>query len=293
MEKEKRRLTKSKKKLIAVILIIVLAIGGTTGGILYYRDLYACQYVKQISASDIQGSKKVTLISHRGVASEAPENTLPAYEIAAEKGFKYAETDIRLTKDGVWVLSHDSSLGRMTGFSGKIEEMTLAEVREHPLTHGANIKKYPNLITPTYSEFVKLCYEKGLIPVVEIKTEAPFLTKKDYQKIITELDIFMLTDKAYIISFDKDALAGVRKVDPDISMQLLSKTLNDDTLKTARELEAGLDIEQKAILKNPENVKKALKQGFVLNAWTVDKADNAEQLISLGVTMLTTNAIMP
>jgi glycerophosphoryl diester phosphodiesterase len=70
--------------------------------------------------------------AHRGGTSEAPENTMPAFEHAVSLGFAYLETDVHLSADGVLMAFHDPDLTRTCGVDGSIAEMTadeLAEVR--------------------------------------------------------------------------------------------------------------------------------------------------------------------
>lgn len=56
--------------------------------------------------------KRIQYRAHRGVAAYAPENTLPAFQMAMEQGVDYIETDPQFTKDGVIVLMHDSTVNR-------------------------------------------------------------------------------------------------------------------------------------------------------------------------------------
>lgn len=74
--------------------------------------------------------------AHRGGGREAPENTLAAFGRAVDLGFRYLETDARLTSDGVVVAFHDPVLDRVTDSRGRIADMTWAEV-SRARVHGA------------------------------------------------------------------------------------------------------------------------------------------------------------
>ncbi|RLB49865.1 MAG: glycerophosphodiester phosphodiesterase [Deltaproteobacteria bacterium] len=67
--------------------------------------------------------------AHRGGSALHPENTLLAFEAAVLLGFDHIETDLHLTRDGVFVIFHDPDVGRTTDGAGAIREMTLAEVK--------------------------------------------------------------------------------------------------------------------------------------------------------------------
>ena len=69
-----------------------------------------------------------TLIAHRGFSSDAPENTLAAFDLALESGFDNIELDAQLTSDGVPVVIHDSTLDRTTDGTGPVAEATLEEI---------------------------------------------------------------------------------------------------------------------------------------------------------------------
>lgn len=68
--------------------------------------------------------------AHRGGAAEVGgENTLAAFRRAAELGYRYLETDGRVTSDGVLLAFHDESLDRVTDLEGRLEDRPWSEVR--------------------------------------------------------------------------------------------------------------------------------------------------------------------
>ena len=67
--------------------------------------------------------------AHRGGASEAPENTMPAFEHAVRLGYRYLETDAHVTADGVLIAFHDDRLDRVTDRTGVIAELPWSEVQ--------------------------------------------------------------------------------------------------------------------------------------------------------------------
>ncbi len=76
----------------------------------------------------LQSSYPLT-IAHRGGAALAPENTLLAFESALKFGADVLEVDVRATADGVLVAFYDETVDRTTGATGKVAEMTLAQVQ--------------------------------------------------------------------------------------------------------------------------------------------------------------------
>ena len=116
--------------------------------------------------------QKPWLIAHRGASAYAPENTVPAFELAAEQGATFVEFDLRLSKDGQIVCLHDETLERTTdvetvfpdrarvgagpGQSTKrwlLEDFTLAELKR--LDAGAWFDaKYRRTRIPTFTETI-------------------------------------------------------------------------------------------------------------------------------------------
>jgi glycerophosphoryl diester phosphodiesterase len=82
------------------------------------------------------GLVTITLYAHRGAAAELPENTLPAFRRALERGATAIETDCHVTRDGHVVLSHDSTVVQAEGVSYRIADSTLEQVKTWNVARG-------------------------------------------------------------------------------------------------------------------------------------------------------------
>lgn len=131
--------------------------------------------------------RQVNSVNHRGYY-EAPENTLSAYRLSAEKGFKMVETDVSFTKDGVAILLHDDTVDRTTNGTGKISELTFEEVSK--LDFGSwKSDKYIGEPVPLYSDFINLCKELNLYPYIEIKNGATTEQVDAMVKVVQDNDM--------------------------------------------------------------------------------------------------------
>lgn len=108
------------------------------------------------------------IISHRGCAGYAPENTLEAIHTAADMGVEWVELDVKLTKDQVPILFHDEELERVADVSGTVAQMTYAEIKEIDvgLSFG---ESFFDVRIPTLEQAVDVLIDRGLGLNLEIK----------------------------------------------------------------------------------------------------------------------------
>ena len=97
--------------------------------------------------------------AHRGHFAKLPENSLAAIREAARLGAEVVEIDVRHTQDDVIVLMHDAEVDRTTDGSGKVEDMTLAEVSELLLDGGTTGDEESSRV-PLFSEALARQVEK-------------------------------------------------------------------------------------------------------------------------------------
>ena len=101
-----------------------------------------------------------------------PENTLVSFASALEVGAEIVEFDVQLTRDGHAVVLHDPAVDRTTDGTGRIREMTLAEVRRLSAGYPARFGEvYRGERIPTLSEVLGLIRDRA-IGMIEIKHDS-------------------------------------------------------------------------------------------------------------------------
>ena len=113
-------------------------------------------------------SKIVLVAAHRGAHMNNFENSIASTKEAIRLGVDIIEVDVRTTKDGHVVLMHDSSIDRTTTGKGKVEDMTLAEIRKYRLK--APYGRISSEVVPTFEDFLQVAKGKIMIDV-DMKTD--------------------------------------------------------------------------------------------------------------------------
>lgn len=276
----------SKKKKIAVISASVVAV--LLALVLIAGALVLKWYCTVPDYEQLKTNSPVTLIAHRGYSSEAPENTAPAFEKAAQAGYWGAECDIYMTADGQWVVTHDPIIYRVTGKLEWIEKMTYSQLQERTINHGANINDYPDLKFCSLDEYMQICANAGMTPVIELKGKN---NTQHYDKIIETVDKYPQVEPVYI-SFQYENLQKIRAL-TDARVYYLVKEITDEDIQLAKDIEnCGIDFDSNKE-KNFESgaIDRCKDEGLALAAWTVDSLELMDKLVANGVDVITTNCI--
>jgi glycerophosphoryl diester phosphodiesterase len=138
--------------LLAAPILIAAVIAGAPGGAAMAGERAPLPAVRW----------PVAVIGHRAGARIAPENTLAAIRQAIRRGADYVEIDLRTTKDGALVIMHDSTVDGMTNGTGRVRDLTLAEVRALRVKNRFG-KEFDDQRVPTLDEVLALC--KGRISI--------------------------------------------------------------------------------------------------------------------------------
>ena len=227
-------------------------------------------------------------VAHRGYSAVAPENTLPAYRFAGEFGFWGAECDISQTADGVWILMHDVTVDRMTDGTGAVADLTYAEIAALTIDAGNCVEDFPGTKVPMLTEYLDVCSQYGLHPVIEIKESVDPENLPDLAAI---LDARPEKDRFILISWGRDLIAGIETLLPDMPTYLIGGpgTADDVAFCVANGID-GLDFSGNT---SADVIRTAQAEGLKTMVWTVDSLALAESFYQLGVIDLTTNALVP
>lgn len=278
-----------KNKKILIIIAAVFLIAAVVFGV---HTLTVNKKIKPkdtVKLSDIT-DEDVSLVAHRGLSAQAPENTIPAIELATQNGHKTVEFDVNLTADGVWVLSHDKTVDRMTDSTGRIADCTYFDIAGMNITNGANYKKYPNLKMPSLDDALDACLKNGLKPMIEIKN----YTLDGIKSLVSSIVNHGFEGSCYVISFDRDALDRVKAKKKNIPLVLLVEKLDDDTIKKCLD-DPDTGVSFKADKKNntAEKISQLTDADIELFCWVVDDAEMIDFYSPLGVKTFVTNRIVP
>jgi glycerophosphoryl diester phosphodiesterase len=236
---------------------------------------------------------KVSIIAHRGASADAPENTLPAFNLAWDMGAEGVEGDFRLTADGQVVCIHDATTERLAEINLPIESTDYAQLRTVNVAHAFNANGPPAHI-PLLSEVIATV-PRGKQLFIELKSGPQIVPP-----LIEVLKASRLsTDQIILFSFSTAVLRAIQALDTPYRTGLiidfdiaangqLTPTL-EDSLQTAKQLGcAGLHIG--ANTKLPKNIGEQTRaQSLHLHTWTVDTHELSQTMQALGVQSITTN----
>jgi glycerophosphoryl diester phosphodiesterase len=150
--------------------------------------------------------QRVLRIGHRGAAGHAPENTVAAIQKGIALGVDFVEVDVRRTADGVLVVLHDETVNRTTNGKGRVDRLSLQEVKKFNAGNGEHI--------PTLEEVLKVAAgEAGLMLELKVKGVA--------QQTVEVVREAGFRDPVIYASFLHDELKHVRRVDPGASLMVL------------------------------------------------------------------------
>ncbi|WP_066189786.1 MULTISPECIES: glycerophosphodiester phosphodiesterase [Gracilibacillus] len=228
------------------------------------------------------------IIAHRGASSDAPENTLAAFQKAIDHGADSIELDVRLTKDGVPVICHDATIKRTSDGTAAIHEANLSELKQcdfgswfDPSFAGEEI--------PTLDETLRLVKDTDMDLNIEVKN-SPIIHVGIEQKMIDLVHKYGMQDRVLFSSFDHQCLKRIHLLDARVKIGfILHMNLVHlfDYIKNSG-IEA-YSIHPHHFYTTKGMVSEAHACGIKVYPYTIDDMELAEQYLAKGVDGVITN----
>lgn len=218
-------------------------------------------------------------MAHRGGAIEHVENTAPAFEACVAMGYRYLETDVRATADGVLVAFHDAVLDRVTDRTGRIDALPWSVVK-HALIGGRE---------PV------LALEDLLTAWPDVRVNIDVKTAGVLAPLAALIRRTGTLDRVCLASFSDARVAAARRLlGPDLCTSLGPKGVAALRLSSYSPRAAGLVRIQAGCAQVPLEVggrpvvderflAAAHERSLQVHVWTVDDPAEVHRLLDLGV----------
>jgi len=203
-----------------------------------------------------------------------PENTLATFKKAIALGVDAIELDIHQSEDGHLMVIHDLTLDRTYGKPGRVDRMTLKELRDAGV--------------PTLQEVIDTIQGRCRL-FVEIKQPKDGSSHVGIEaRLLRTLRVNKLERSAIVISFYKDSLRRLHELDPKLVTGYLF--VNPGTSLESVKQELGVSyVAPHYLLSNASLIERAHDLGLKVNTWTVNDPAVMKTLLQWGADAITTN----
>ena len=270
---EKKKYVKSKFKKTLSVVVVVSAILN----VIYINFDFGIFR----GSSNVQLLNRTMIAAHRGYSSEAPENTIPAFEAAIDNMADYVELDVQETKDGRVVVLHDSNLKRVAGISNNIWKVDYNDIEDIDVGSWFS-DEFTGTTIPTLEEVMEMA--KGRLKLnIEIKLTGH---EKNLEKSVVEIiDKYEMKNECVVTSFQAKALKKVKEYNPDIQTGYILHVAYGDFsgVDYADALSINYSFATEALIDNAHDT------GKDVYVWTVNTADAINEMIENGADMIITD----
>lgn len=226
------------------------------------------------------------IYAHRGSSGTHPENTMAAFQHAANLPIHGVEFDVHLTKDGELVVIHDEKINRTSNGKGAIKDLTLAELKQYDFGIWFS-KEFEGERIPTLREVLTIFLDTTHHINIELKTDViayPSIVEKTL-KLVDEMD---LQSRVIISSFNHDTLREVKQLSPTLPTATLSMKEFENPFEYVHSIPADdLHIALKTA-RRPSS-EKVISQGVTVRVFTVNKVKHIDFLTSIGAEAIFTD----
>ena len=231
-------------------------------------------------------NRSMKVWAHRGASAYAPENTMPAFELARCLGADGIELDVQLTKDGVPVIIHDERIDRTCDGTGFVKDYTLAELRNFNAA-----KKYPaygKVTIPTLEEFFAWLKNTELTVNLELKNSIVLYDGLE-EKVLLLAKKYQVEDRILYSSFNHYSMQKMKQLNPKSKAAFLYSNGLLDIAEYADKYHMDAVHPFLKILEYSDIVNECHDKGVKVHVWTVNEDADFDWLRELGVDAVITN----
>ena len=228
--------------------------------------------------------------AHRGASAHAPENTLPAFELAYALGADGIELDVQLSRDGVPVVIHDERIDRVSNGTGYVCDHTLDELKGFHVNQ--HFPEYGSVTIPTLAEVYDLVKGMDLLINLELKNSEIFYEGLE-EKVLRLAEEKGLEDRILYSSFNHYSMRKIRKLSPSARTALLYSEGFMDIGEYARRNGAYAVHPSLGNMDYPgvDIVKECHDRDVRVHVWTVNEKADIERMRQMGVDAVITNYV--
>jgi glycerophosphoryl diester phosphodiesterase len=229
---------------------------------------------------------KPVVFAHRGASVRAPENTMPAFELALELGADGLELDVHLTRDGRLAVIHDERIDRTSNGTGFVGRMTLAELKQFQYGRGFP-EDFGRPSIPELADVLHLVRGKNVWLNIELKNGVVRYPGLE-QAVLDAVREAGLSEWVILSSFNHESLVLCRKLAPGIPTALLYTCVLHEPHAYAVTCGAGGLHPFRGSVTAPM-IEAAHAAGVAVRPWTVDDPAEMAAFAAMGVDGVITN----
>ncbi|WP_372768075.1 glycerophosphodiester phosphodiesterase [Pseudoalteromonas sp.] len=217
------------------------------------------------------------VFAHRGASGLYPENTRSAILAALELNVDGIEIDIQSTLDGFAVI-HDTWLERTTNGLGKVNNLSTAELQQYDAGEGQTV--------PSLEQAIQWVHDRTLL---NLELKNTFALDKFVKLIEQNVQCgFLSRENLLISSFDHHLLKWLKLHLPWVKIGALTSSIPLGYCEFIERLNAySVHVDKNFV--NDEYVADAKARNLKIFAYTVDKQEDIEDMLSLGIDGIFTN----
>lgn len=220
------------------------------------------------------------ILAHRGARTEAPENTLPAFERALELGADGIEFDVRLTADGIPVVIHDETVDRTTAGQGAVVAQSLAQLRR--LEASAGMSGFDGVRIPTLTEVLELVAHTNMVINIEVK-DSPQTHPGLGEQVVAAVERHGIADRTVLSSFNPASLDSLRQLGATSELALILRGGLFRPWASAKQSGASaIHIKANRSI-NPHFVRRAHAAGVMVRPWIVNSEAELHRMFRIEV----------